>query len=626
MPLGGSVGLWEATARTAEECCEKTAELMKDKIWTFIKTIRVYLDAQVLRSGVVLADLPGLRDVNLAKFKATEQYLSKCDHVFIVAKISRAIPDQALHTTVMNEVRRRVPIDCGGSVSSHSRVTIVCTRADDVDVKALRKKFVGTGKAISLKVMARIDERRKAATKANDAELLKLIKQQEKRLLARARNNHVTRGVREACAKNLQGKKLKVFCIANREYWKRVADGNSQAVGSSNVPDLRRHCQSIPAIAQLLASRNFLLYELQSLLVSVNLWATNSLQRSRSNSERCKERKLERILLLGAEGETKIMVAKENLETLFKGQLLDLMGRESADWVVDGEQRSQAWARWHWATYKACCRRDGRHFQSDYAHFSWNVELATKMVTALQDAWTFIRDGISSIFRGFKTFFSTEMRDIRSYTLETPTFGESVELRLQSFLYDMDIIKRKLVRGVYEIEQKAAEDTQTSFVVEGMRNAYRKASEDHGPGTSKRQLKIVKTQIRKSLFPLAIEQTQAHVDQLISESIQRLTEKVTDTLTLTRADIELAYSRPDAEHDESKAEADSCSKTWERELDDLREEAEPYWKELNRDEVNWLYLDMCVEWSSILDSRTADAWYSTSRRLRRWAMVQDLKG
>ena len=55
-------GLWRSEADTAEECVEKTALFMRDQYWPFTKIIRVYLSAQVLKTGIVLADLPGKDD------------------------------------------------------------------------------------------------------------------------------------------------------------------------------------------------------------------------------------------------------------------------------------------------------------------------------------------------------------------------------------------------------------------------------------------------------------------------------------------------------------------------------------------------------------------------------------
>lgn len=56
---GGADGFWRSTADSAEECVEKTSVFMQDRYWPFTKIIRVYLNAQVLKTGVVLTDLPG---------------------------------------------------------------------------------------------------------------------------------------------------------------------------------------------------------------------------------------------------------------------------------------------------------------------------------------------------------------------------------------------------------------------------------------------------------------------------------------------------------------------------------------------------------------------------------------
>ncbi|RKK19393.1 hypothetical protein BFJ65_g6115 [Fusarium oxysporum f. sp. cepae] len=58
-PAGGVDGFWTSTAQTADECVEHTKLFMQDKFWPFTKIIRVYLNSQVLKTGVVLADLPG---------------------------------------------------------------------------------------------------------------------------------------------------------------------------------------------------------------------------------------------------------------------------------------------------------------------------------------------------------------------------------------------------------------------------------------------------------------------------------------------------------------------------------------------------------------------------------------
>lgn len=69
-------GKWQTTANDADECCEKVSTFMHDKFWPFTNiirwvtnptigvrgtdsTLRIFIDAPVLRSGVIIADLPG---------------------------------------------------------------------------------------------------------------------------------------------------------------------------------------------------------------------------------------------------------------------------------------------------------------------------------------------------------------------------------------------------------------------------------------------------------------------------------------------------------------------------------------------------------------------------------------
>ncbi|RYO92978.1 hypothetical protein DL762_001340 [Monosporascus cannonballus] len=85
-PDGGEAGCWKSTAGNAEECREKTGLFMQDRYWPFTKIIRVYVNAQVLKTGLILADLPGLQDTNLARVRATEKYLMRQEWFLIEAR------------------------------------------------------------------------------------------------------------------------------------------------------------------------------------------------------------------------------------------------------------------------------------------------------------------------------------------------------------------------------------------------------------------------------------------------------------------------------------------------------------------------------------------------------------
>jgi hypothetical protein len=72
----------------------------------------------------------GLQDTNLARVRATQMYLMKCDHVFVVAQISRAITDQSLKSSLYNILARHVPCEWEESGGKRLKVSVVCTKSE----------------------------------------------------------------------------------------------------------------------------------------------------------------------------------------------------------------------------------------------------------------------------------------------------------------------------------------------------------------------------------------------------------------------------------------------------------------------------------------------------------------
>lgn len=123
-------GCYEATADTAEGCIIVTDQFAEEALWPFTKIIRIFLDAEVLDTGVVLADLPGLSEVNLAKVKTAEKYLQNCHHLLIVGRIGRAASSKAIETNIDRIAKRYAPRDWMLSCPSNTGITVVCTMAE----------------------------------------------------------------------------------------------------------------------------------------------------------------------------------------------------------------------------------------------------------------------------------------------------------------------------------------------------------------------------------------------------------------------------------------------------------------------------------------------------------------
>lgn len=108
----------------------------KPATWPYIRKIRcvllhgiqwrstnpapsVSINAHILSKGLVLVDLPGLRDLNSARRNITERYLLECDEIFAVCFIGRAITDAGVASVF--ELARQAKL---------SNVGIICTRSD----------------------------------------------------------------------------------------------------------------------------------------------------------------------------------------------------------------------------------------------------------------------------------------------------------------------------------------------------------------------------------------------------------------------------------------------------------------------------------------------------------------
>lgn len=92
--------------------------------------LRVYLSSQILNGGIILADLPGLQDTNLARVKATQDYLLQCDNILIVSKIARAITDQSLKSSLFSVLARHVPMEWEASGGKKLNIAVVCTGSE----------------------------------------------------------------------------------------------------------------------------------------------------------------------------------------------------------------------------------------------------------------------------------------------------------------------------------------------------------------------------------------------------------------------------------------------------------------------------------------------------------------
>ncbi|KFY49525.1 hypothetical protein V496_09946 [Pseudogymnoascus sp. VKM F-4515 (FW-2607)] len=511
-PDSGEIGKWTSTADTADECCEKTSVFMEDRFWPFTKIIRVYLQADVLKTGIILADLPGLHDTNLARVKATQDYLLRCDHIFIVAKISRAITDQSLKSSLYSILSRHAELEWEESAGKSMKVAVVCTKSEDINVKAARQEFCGLNKRIPQGVMMKLDKDIKEAKARGNKALKKHLKRKQQLLLISARNTHVKEGLQRAYSSKVPNGGLEVFCVSNTTYGKYAMKGNVEMVHASGIPELRRFCYTMTAHAQLLEARHFLSSMLSSLLNSADLLATKP-----TESQLPTETGLDESMILTVNnGKTE---SKSEFQDTFRDLILTLLDKQSEVWETVAKQNSASWnnvistsftavrilTQHSGIGYNAWCRHDGYHYTEKRGKVNWNAELIWKMRMEMAFQWETLEEDIPTLFKDLLQSAKAPLLALQSEMREkcfSPLLVEGIDFRIQSLTYRCSLAEQNFAKEVKITRSKASEPNESSYIFAEMVPAYRSAANECGTGKAARQRNTVQGRITNgTLFP-----------------------------------------------------------------------------------------------------------------------------
>ncbi|KAH6654028.1 hypothetical protein BKA67DRAFT_518272 [Truncatella angustata] len=97
------------------------------ELWPLIKVVRIFLKSEILRNGIVLVDLPGVGDSNAARATVADKYLEKCNGIWVVAPIIRAVDNKAAQHLLGETFKMQLKFDGGFSI-----VSFVCSRTDEI--------------------------------------------------------------------------------------------------------------------------------------------------------------------------------------------------------------------------------------------------------------------------------------------------------------------------------------------------------------------------------------------------------------------------------------------------------------------------------------------------------------
>ncbi|KAG9038318.1 hypothetical protein FRB95_001730 [Tulasnella sp. JGI-2019a] len=109
-------------------------EKKKDKtegpaLWPLIRTVRVRCSAKALSTGAILVDLPGTADSNAARSSIAQQYMQRCQCIWILAPITRAVDDKVAKDLLGEAFKTQLLMDGNYDTST---VSFIATKTDDI--------------------------------------------------------------------------------------------------------------------------------------------------------------------------------------------------------------------------------------------------------------------------------------------------------------------------------------------------------------------------------------------------------------------------------------------------------------------------------------------------------------
>ncbi|CAK7218513.1 hypothetical protein SEUCBS140593_003572 [Sporothrix eucalyptigena] len=457
-PHGDTPGHWKTTAQTVDECRDETWRFTEDRYWPFTEIIRIYLNSSILDSGIVLADLPGLKDVNLARFRATQNYLIRCDSILIVGRITRAVSDASMQSALYLSLKKHAPSSLRQGNAPDFKVAFVCTHSEEFNIRSAIRELPDGDLKTNLN---RLQRSINLAQRAGDR-----LREWDTKL----------EGLTEAYTSEMgEGQDLSVFCVSNTWYDEYTLAGNRDLITESQIPALRTYCRTISVDAQMAETKQYLHCEMPELLTSLGLWASSAISRQTQAAS----------MVGSADVLKKVNDFKTELHSL------------TTQFETDCKDNFYEELMTYFSHYNAWCLNNGEHSAPKKDYTNWNAKINWKMRSEIEYPWDLVEELTQSHFDEFEQALSGRLMKIKEYinslqaAPDRNRLVDLIGLNYDTIKYALARKTRKTRKDLKAIRFKSCEATALSYIVDEMIPAYREASVQYGTGKRNRQEGII---------------------------------------------------------------------------------------------------------------------------------------
>ncbi|KAF2789491.1 hypothetical protein K505DRAFT_365563 [Melanomma pulvis-pyrius CBS 109.77] len=516
-----SFGLIRQCSARLTQLTSETDSVAQTCVWPFIRKIRVYLKAHVLSKGLIIADLPGLRDLNSARQSITERYVRQCHQIFAVAMIGRATTDQgvrevfelARHAKLSNDIK---PNEARADWSAE-RARIDAMQ-ENIDNATQRKESLLAEIEEFDSEFIDLDEEEQREQERELLNLQKELRRAEKsrddlnfelmRHIVTIRNRKVSETLQVSYGSHSSGADLNIFCISNTMYWskrRRPVQVSLPVLQLSGILELRRYCIGIVAESHLRTTTEYIRNEIPAFLGSVELWVQAG--SGDSNAER-KQQVLEAMSAIQRQLEeltspvSRIGDISHSINYNFNDKVRVYMRRQAAQWSTGAKQASIMWHSWHHMSYAAWCRNHGDYYTPTMKSRCWNEEAIATMNDDLSDLWDAFSGDVESYLDRTNDFIKAVFDSVVRIMIETAnaetgvrtallTLTETFRHRTRLILYEVENIIEEFQAEMMSVRTDGLSPVRTSIVGQLMEDTYQTASRECGGGSDRRRKTII---------------------------------------------------------------------------------------------------------------------------------------
>ncbi|KAK6516342.1 hypothetical protein TWF506_006251 [Arthrobotrys conoides] len=366
------------------------------ELWPLVKVVKIYLDSEVLQTGAILVDLPGIQDTNAARTGVANEYLEKAEHVIIVSRLSRALDRKPTARLAKAQFERQL------ESAGRKRITLVCTWCDSFKPSDAKNDFkdVPDFSATYTKLFKKTEGLSREASKSLSPEertahrkRVETAKHELNEFCRRTLNEEMPKRLSQKyCEVVKENVDLKSFLVASISYQEMAdLDAENDEADKTQIPQLKRYCMGIPVEQRAYLTTSFIESDFQRVYSSLGLFLTSI------NTTLSPETLDEiRIDLRAAEAALKkdlIQFRETCIQAIYKDidEMIEQVGKLAENVKADSWRVLQSFRQKYKRpiTFRAVCRRGGSWVIRSEPGKDLNERLLDKFNDEVYSKWKF---------------------------------------------------------------------------------------------------------------------------------------------------------------------------------------------------------------------------------------------